>query len=323
MGILEIENLYKRFPVYGAFGRLVKPTGYVNAVSGISMNIAEGETYGLVGESGSGKTTIGRSIVGLNKPDSGKILYNGTDLLKQNTGFLKDIQMIFQDPYSSLNPKKRVGSILKEPLIINRTCKKEEMDALIFEMLETVGISAECYYRFPHELSGGQRQRIGIARVLILNPKIIVCDEPVSALDVSIQSQILNLLTHIQKKHELTLLFITHDICVVKYISNRIGVMHLGHIVEEAATEDIFSNPLHPYTQALFSATPTIAQNNIKNRNIINGELSAQNNFSGCSFYGRCPKRQEFCKNTEPEIKEFENGHKVSCLLSCPAAAKK
>ncbi|MFT4004675.1 MAG: ATP-binding cassette domain-containing protein [Lacrimispora sp.] len=316
--ILKVNNLYKRFPVYGSFGRLAPPVSYVNAVSDVSFHLKEGETYGLVGESGSGKTTTGRALLRLTPADSGQIFYDGKDMLtlsnKEFREYRKDIQMIFQDPFSSLNPRKRIGAILEEPLIIHKIGTREERQGMVFEMLKTVGLTPEHYFRYPHEFSGGQRQRLGIARALIMKPKIILCDEPVSALDVSIQAQILNLLNAIQKELKVSLIFITHDIGVVRNISDRIGIMYLGSIVEEAKTDDLFANPRHPYTQALFSAVPDISKSNRASRIILKGEVPAfTSDFKGCPFQTRCPKVQPRCMEEAPAPKDMEPEHVVRC----------
>lgn len=316
--ILKIENLVKQFPIYGTFGRLGSAIGHVNAVANVSFELREGETYGLVGESGSGKTTTGNTILKLTNATSGKVIYKDTDLMKltekEFRPYRKDIQMVFQDPYSSLNPRKRIGKILEEPLIIHKIGNKKERQELVFEMLNTVGLQPEHYFRYPHEFSGGQRQRLGIARVLIMNPKIIICDEPVSALDVSIQSQILNLLNSIKKDFKVTYMFITHDISVVKHISDRIGIMYLGQIVEEANTKDLFANPKHPYTKALFSAVPNILKPSLATRTILKGEIpSPTKPLIGCPFQTRCPNVQPKCTAEMPTKKEIKANHFALC----------
>lgn len=316
--ILEVKNLQKRFPVYGPMGRIAAPKSYVNAVSNVSFKLYEGETYGLVGESGSGKTTTGRTILGLTSTDSGEVLYKDTDLTKLSSkefrAYRKDIQLIFQDPFSSLNPRKRIGSILEEPLIIHKIGNKKQRQETVFEILKTVGLQQEHYFRFPHEFSGGQRQRLGLARALIMNPKIIICDEPVSALDVSIQAQILNLMKKIQKEFKVTLMFITHDISVVRHISDRIGIMYLGSIVEEADTDNLFANPQHPYTKALFSAVPDFSKSNLTSRTVLKGEIPAfTSDFKGCPFQTRCPQVQANCLTESPPSKEVEKNHFAVC----------
>lgn len=318
--ILDVISLHKKFPVYGSFGKIFGAKAYVNAVTDVSFRLYEGETYGLVGESGSGKSTTGRTILGLTPANAGRIMYQNEDLAamsrKELRKFRKDIQIVFQDPYSSLNPRKRIGSILEEALIIHHMGDPAKRQEDVFRILQTVGLQAEHYFRFPHEFSGGQRQRLGLARALIMNPKVIICDEPVSALDVSIQSQILNLLKQLQQELKLTLLFITHDISVVRYISDRIGIMYLGRIVEEALTDDLFNHPLHPYTKSLFSAVPDFSRNRLKERIILKGEIpSPLSPPSGCVFHTRCPFATEICKLEVPVLKETEPDHKVACHL--------
>lgn len=315
--ILEVVNINKKFPNYGTF-KFLGPKSYVNAASDVSLVLKEGETYGLVGESGSGKTTTGRIIVGLTKADSGQVIYEGKNLLDLSRNdfrqYRKDIQLVFQDPFSSLNPRKRIGDILEEPLIIHNMGDKKERQDKVFKMLNTVGLQAEHYFRYPHEFSGGQRQRLGLARALIIEPKVVVCDEPVSALDVSIQAQILNLLKELQEELKLTLLFITHDISVVRHVSNRIGIMYLGKIVEEANTEDLFKNPLHPYTKLLFSAVPDFTKRQKKRESKISGEIpKLSKDFQGCVFYARCPMARDKCKAQGPIMEEKAEDHFVSC----------
>jgi oligopeptide transport system ATP-binding protein len=258
--ILELEAVHKRYPVYGRLGRFAPPLAFVEAMNGVSFTLREGETYAIVGESGSGKTTTGRVIAGLTHADGGRVLYGGEDLLKLSKKgwkrFRRDIQFVFQDPFSSLDPRMRAGKILEESLSIYREGGRIERRQKALASLELAGLQPEHYFRYPHEFSGGQRQRLALARALITRPKIIICDEPVSALDVSIQSQILNTLKRLQREMRLSLIFITHDICVARYISDRTGVMYKGGIVEEAPSDALFSSPQHPYTRALFSAIP-------------------------------------------------------------------
>ena len=318
--LLNIEGLKKYFPVRGVFGGLGGVKGYVKAVNDISIDLYEGETYGLVGESGCGKSTAGRSILRLTEPTEGSITYNGQDVLQLSGKDLqklrRDLQMVFQDPYSSLNPRKRIGKILEEPLVIQSIGDKKERIDRVMEIMEKVGMRPEHYYRFPHEFSGGQRQRFGLARALVVNPKVVICDEPVSALDVSIQSQIINLLQSLQEELNLSYLFIAHDISVVRHISDRIGVMYLGKIVEEAPTDSLFNEQLHPYTQALFSAVPLPDPKQKKERIILKGDLpSPLNPPNGCVFHTRCPFAMDICTQAEPEKKEMAKDHFVACHL--------
>lgn len=318
--LLDIQNLKKYFPVTGQLGRLGGVKGQVQAVNDVSFQLFEGETYGLVGESGCGKSTTGRTLLRLTEPTDGKAIYKNQDIFqaskKEIRSLRKDLQMVFQDPFSSLNPRKRIGQTLEEPLIIHSIGTKEERRERVFDILRKVGLGVEHYYRYPHEFSGGQRQRLGLARALVMNPKVIICDEPVSALDVSIQSQVINLLKQLQDVLKLTYLFITHDISVVRHISDRIGVMYLGKIVEEAPTDRLFASPLHPYTQALFSAVPHAGKEAKRERIVLKGEIpSPLNPPSGCMFHTRCPFAMDICKKEIPVKKEMDDRHFVACHL--------
>ena len=315
--LLEVKGLKKYFPVRGALGTTVQE---VKAVNDVSFTLYRGETFGLVGESGCGKSTLGRTILRLTEPTEGEAIYEGADIFAMSSAELikarQDLQMVFQDPYSSLNPRKRIGTTLEEALKIHKIGTKEERSDRVLNILNRVGLQADHYYRYPHEFSGGQRQRVGIARALTMDPKLIVCDEPVSALDVSIQSQIINLLKELQNELGLTFLFIAHDISVVRYISDRIGVMYLGQMVEQAETDDIFEDPRHPYTQALLSSVPVPSIAPRKERIVLEGELpSPLNPPSGCVFHTRCPLAKPECKTEVPVVKEVTPGHQVACHL--------
>ena len=316
--ILKVEDLRTWFPVTGGFPKRV--IGHIKAVDGVSFEVMEGETLGIVGESGCGKTTLGRTIVRLYKPTSGKIIYRDKEITyltdKELLPYRRKIQMVFQDPYASLNPRMTVAEIIGEALDIHRlyTSKKERQEK-IYKLLETVGLVREHANRFPHEFSGGQRQRIGIARALAVQPEMIVLDEPISALDVSIQAQVVNVLIDLQEKYNLTYLFIAHDLSMVRYISDRVIVMYLGNVVEEAHSNDLFSHPLHPYTQALLSAVPIpdpkIARK--RERIILQGEVpSPLNPPQGCPFSTRCPYAKDICFKEKPPLRDI-GGRKVAC----------
>jgi oligopeptide/dipeptide ABC transporter ATP-binding protein len=314
--LLVVENLKMYFPVKS--GKFMGEKTYVKAVDGISFTIYHGETLGLVGESGCGKSTTGKMIVKLLDPTSGSIEFNGKDIVKMRNrefrNMRKEIQMIFQDPYSSLDPRRTVGKTIGEPLVINNIqCNVKET---VMEIMKEVGLREEFYERYPHEFSGGQRQRVGVARALALNPKLIVCDEPVSALDVSIQAQTLNLMNDLQKKLELTYLFISHDLAVVKHICDRIAVMYLGRIVEITDKNELFANPMHPYTKALLDAIPVADPENIKEQGMLEGDIPSPINLpTGCRFHTRCSRCMDICKVKEPEFKEVVKGHFVECHL--------
>jgi len=315
--LLEVKGVKKYFPVRGALGTTVQE---VKAVNDVSFEMNRGETFGVVGESGCGKSTLGRTILRLTEPTAGQAIFEGTDVFAMGPSELQslrqDIQMVFQDPYSSLNPRKRIGAILEEPLNIHNIGTPRERTEKVLRILDTVGLQTDHYYRYTHEFSGGQRQRIGIARALMVEPKLAVCDEPVSALDVSIQSQIINLLKKLQQELQLTYLFIAHDISVVRYISDRVGVMYLGQMVEQAPTEAMFADPKHPYTRALLSSVPEPKLDAKRERIVLRGELpSPLNPPSGCVFHTRCPMAKPECKKVLPVKKELSAGHFVSCHL--------
>lgn len=316
--LLEVKNLRKFFPVRTHF--LSREKLFVQAVNNVYLTIKRGETLGLVGESGCGKSTLGRLILRLEEPTAGEIYFEGENILQFKAERLRQMrrqmQIIFQDPYSSLNPRKTVGSIIGEPLVIHKIGTKKEQEERVRYLMEVVGLRPEHINRYPHEFSGGQRQRIGIARALALNPKLIIADEPVSALDVSIQAQVLNLLEDLQDEFHLTYLFIAHDLSVVEHISDRVAVMHLGRIAELAKSEELYSNPKHPYTQALLSANPLPDPTLERKRVILQGEVpSPINPPPGCNFHTRCPQRFELCDKAVPELKEIELDHWVACYL--------
>ena len=310
--ILQVKNLSKHFKI---------ESGFLQAVDGLNFDIYKGETFGLVGESGCGKSTAGRTILRLYEPTSGEAIFEGQNIYdlspKEMKEHRKEMQMIFQDPYASLDPRMTVEEIIAEPLVIYGIGNKKERRERVIELLEMVGLSAEHSLRFPHEFSGGQRQRIGIARSLALKPKFIICDEPISALDVSIQAQVVNLLKDVQKKLGLTLLFIAHDLSMVRYISDRVAVMYLGKLMEVGTTEDFYANPLHPYTKALLSAIP-IADPDEQRKRVqieLEGDVPSPINMKpGCRFVDRCPYGDDSCRGRDPEMEEILPGQYVACF---------
>ncbi|MCD8053610.1 MAG: dipeptide ABC transporter ATP-binding protein [Lachnospiraceae bacterium] len=314
--LVEVRHLAKWFPIRK--GLTLRTVGHIKAVDDVSFQIYQGETLGLVGESGCGKTTLVRTMLRLTEPTAGEMVYDGEDFLRLNKKELKekrkDMQIVFQDPFGSLHPKMKIRTILEEPLIINKYGDKETRAARVRELMELVDLKEEQLDRYPHEFSGGQRQRIVIARALATNPAFVVCDEPVSALDVSVRSQILNLLNDLQEKFQLTYLFISHDLSVVEHICDRVVVMYLGKVVEMATREQLFRNPLHPYTQALFSAVPQVNPEKQRERIPLEGDIpSPADPPPGCHFHGRCRYACEECRSREPELVDLGDGHLVAC----------
>ena len=318
MALLEVRNLKKHFPI--KTGILSRTTGDVRAVDGVSFILERGETLGLVGESGCGKTTVGRSILRLIEPTSGQVTFNDQDLLKLDREQMRQVraslQIIFQDPFSSLDPRMSVGQIIAEPIRNHLKASRAEMRERVAYLMDKVGLHPEQMSRYPHEFSGGQRQRIGIARALALNPMAIVCDEPISALDVSIQAQVINLLVQLQEEMDLSYLFIAHDLSVVEHISDRVAVMYLGRFVELATDRELYQNPQHPYTQALLSAVPVPDPEIHKRKIILEGDVpSPLNPPSGCAFHTRCPECKEVCTHEEPVFRDLGGGHWIACHL--------
>ncbi|MHA6251801.1 ABC transporter ATP-binding protein [Oceanobacillus sp. CAU 1775] len=316
--LLEVKGLKKHFPIHG--GVLGKKVGDVKAVDDVSFEVREGEILGIVGESGCGKSTTGKAILRLIEPTEGEIWFEGEEITnispEEMRKLRRNMQIIFQDPYASLNPRHTVEKIIGEPLLIHGMSSRAERKARVQELLEVVGLSAYHATRYPHQFSGGQRQRIGIARALANNPKLIICDEPVSALDVSVQSQILNLMEDLRDEFNLTYVFIAHDLSVVKHISDRVGVMYLGRMVELADKDDLYASPRHPYTQALLSAVPDPDPDVVQDRIILQGDVpSPADPPSGCAFHTRCPVAMDICSKVRPEFQPVDDNHFVACHL--------
>ena len=316
--LLKVDNLQKYFPIKG--GLLKRTVGQVKAVDGVSFDLAVGETLGIVGESGCGKSTTGRMIAKIMDPTGGTIEFEGNDITKlrgkQLKKFRQEVQMVFQDPYASLNPRMAIQNIIAEPLEVNNIVRGKELIHRVEQLLVTVGLRPEDRLRYPHEFSGGQRQRIGIARALALSPKMIVADEVVSALDVSVQSQVLNLLVELKNKLDLAYIFISHDLSVIRHISDRVAVMYLGQIVEIASKHEFYNNALHPYAQALLSSAPEPTRNSKRERIVLEGEVpSPANPPQGCPFHTRCPHAMKICSEVNPVMQERENEHFVACHL--------
>lgn len=319
--LVRVDNLVKHFPIMR--GLFQKQVGAVRAVDGLSFEVKRGETLGLVGESGCGKSTTGRAVLQLYRPTSGNVHFDGTDLTaikgEELRAMRRKMQMIFQDPYASLNPRMTVGEIIREPLIVHKVATESEADERVKQLLELVKLNPSFSTRYPHEFSGGQRQRIGIARALALQPSFIVCDEPISALDVSIQAQVVNLLEELQKEFNLTYLFIAHDLSMVRHISDRVAVMYLGVIVELSTRDELYGHPLHPYSQALLSAVPIPDPviEKTRQRIILTGDVpSPANPPSGCRFRTRCPIAEAICAESRPEFREIKPGHFVACFFA-------
>ena len=317
--LLEVRRLKKYFPLRG--GLFQRRMGSIKAVDGIDLNIEPGQSFGLVGESGSGKTTVGKTILRLVEPTEGEIVFEGQDLCRLSESEMRerrvDMQMIFQDPYSSLNPRMTVKRIVGEPLVIHEQAKGRALDDRVRELISLVGLMKDHLYRYPHEFSGGQRQRIGIARALALEPKMLILDEPTSALDVSVQAQVLDLLLELQQRLNLTYLFISHDLAVIRYVCDRVALMYMGKILELGHVEDIFQEPMHPYTQALLSAMPVADPEYQPEEIILEGEISTLGGEEGtCRFAPRCPaSKSDRCTEEEPVLKELSDGHLVACHL--------
>ena len=317
--LLEVKNLKVYYPVKVRKNALASEKRFVKAVDDISFSIRQGETFGLVGESGCGKSTTGKTIVRLLKPTGGQVLFEGQDIFAEGkkSDLSQKIQIIFQDPYSSLDPRFTVGRCIAEPMRVHKMGTAKEQEERVRSLMHDVGLRPEAYTKYPHEFSGGQRQRIGVARALALNPSLIVCDEPVSALDVSIQAQILNLMQDLQEKYHLTYLFISHNLAVVEHLCDRVAVMYLGNLVEVAETEALFCHPVHPYTQALLDAIPVPDPEIPTMHNMLEGDVpSLMNPPTGCCFHTRCPHACEQCSKEKPALRDMGNGHFVACHLA-------
>jgi oligopeptide transport system ATP-binding protein len=316
--LLQVEGLKKYFPIRnGVFGRI---QGHVKAVDDLTFTVGRGETFGLVGESGCGKSTTGRTLLRLLEPTEGRVVFDGQDITKlsqeEMRKWRRDMQIVFQDPFASLNPRHNVKRILEEPLLVHGMGNARERNARVRQLMDVVGLTQSYLHRYPHQFSGGQRQRIGIARALALNPKLIVADEPVSALDVSIQSQVINLMQDLQKEFQLTYIFIAHDLSVVKHICDRVAVMYLGRIVELADKEQLYRDPKHPYTQALLSAVPIPDPDVKRDRIILQGDVPSPSNAPiGCAFHTRCPKAMDVCRASRPQLTDMGAGHLTACHL--------
>ncbi len=316
--LLQVSNLKKYFPIHS--GVFLRQSGNVYAVDDISFHVNAGETLGIVGESGCGKSTVGKTILRLHEPTAGQITYQGRDICelgqKEMVSLRREMQIIFQDPFASLNSRHTIGTILQEPYVIHKIGTEQERRKWVEELLDKVGLPQDSYHRYPHEFSGGQRQRIGIARAIALKPKLIVCDEPVSALDVSVQSQVINLLLDLQQDMGLSLIFIAHDLAVVRHVSDRVVVMYLGKIVESASAEEIYQNPQHPYTRSLIDAIPVADPKREKNKHRLSGEVpSPIDPPAGCYFHTRCPQCFERCKVEMPLLQECGSSHEAACHL--------